>query len=745
MKSLSALSIRVQLMLLAAIFVLPAAGIIVWSGLRSREEKIQEARVETQKLAAAIAATYESRLVAAQQLMIALAKLPAVKARDPAVQLLLRDMVALNPDYKNISIADAAGNVWASATPGRFNIADRRHFQGALATGQLSSGEYVTGRVTLKPTFFFGYPFHDARGEISGVISIGFDLRRFVRLLESSRLPPGSSFSLTDRKGIVVARAIDPKPYVGRPISPALLAAMVNGPDEATNVGPSLTGEHRVQTYRKLRLAGEQTPYLYVRAGIPYAGVIAGANRALARNVALLFSFFLAALAFASVVGKRTIVDRIARLESASHRLAEGDLGVRVGELVRGGELGQLGRSFDRMAEQLARREKALQESERNLLQAQKMETVGRLAGGIAHDFNNQLTAILSNSEHLVQALRGDEAAVAGGIRDAALRSGRLVNQLLAFARKEPSRLVAVDVHRAVDEVVALLSRSIDKRILLRTRLEAAPSLVRGDPDRLHTALLNLALNGRDAMPNGGTITFETRRVKLDAAACTALPFDVSPGPYLEVRVVDTGVGLSEAARAHLFEPFFTTKGAGMGYGLGLAEVYGTVQMHQGAITVESAADRGTTFALLLPTVEGAASEPEPERTQEQPAPTRPLRVLIADDERNVRLSLGLLLRTGGHEVIECADGEQAVRTHKADADGIDVVILDMMMPDMSGKEVLAKIREVTPDVPVIVSSGFSAGSHLEELRSERAVFYLAKPYTTEQLERALAEACNEP
>ncbi|BDG02429.1 cache domain-containing protein [Anaeromyxobacter oryzae] len=743
MKSLSALSIRVQLTLLAAIFVLPAAGIIVWSGLRSREEKIQEARVETQKLAAAIAAAYESRLAAAQQLMTALANLPAVKARDPAVQHLLRDMVALNPDYANISIADAAGDVWASANPGRFNIADRRHFQGALATGRLASGESVTGRVTSRPTFFFGYPFRDARGEIAGVISVGFDLR-FVRLLESSRLPPRSSFSLTDRNGIVVARAIDAEPYVGRPISPALLAAMVDGPDEATNIGPSLTGEYRVQTYRKLRLAGEQTPFLYVRAGIPYAGVIAGANRALARNVALLLSFFLAALAFASVVGKRTIVDRIARLESASHRLAGGDLGVRVGELVRGGELGRLGRSFDRMAEQLARREKALQESERNLLQAQKMETVGRLAGGIAHDFNNQLTAILSNSEHLARALPGDEGAIAGDIRDAALRSARLVNQLLAFARKGPSRVVAVDLHRTVDEVVGLLSRSIDKRIQLRTRLEAAPALVRGDPDRLHTALVNLALNARDAMPDGGTITFETRRVELDAAACAAVPFDVSPGPYLEVRVVDTGIGLSEEVRAHLFEPFFTTKGVGMGSVLGLAEVYGTVKTHQGAITVESAADRGTSFALLLPAVDGVSPEPRSERTQGRPTPTYPLRVLIADDEQNVRISLGLLLRTGGHEVIECANGAQAVRTHKADARRIDVVILDMMMPDMSGREVLAKIREVTPDVPVIVSSGFSKGPDVEALRGESAVFYLAKPYTTEQLERALAKACNE-
>jgi signal transduction histidine kinase/CheY-like chemotaxis protein len=742
MKSPLELSIRTQLILLAVIFALPAAGIIVRSGLQSREERIQEAGVETQKLAAAIAGAYESRLAAAQQLAMALARLPAVKARDPGVQQLLRDMVELNPDYSNISIADAAGNVWASATPARFNIADRRHFQGAFATGRLSSGEFVTGRITSRPTFFFGYPCRDARGEFAGVISVGFELRAFDRLLESSRLPPGSSFSLIDHRGIVVARAIDPEHNVGRPISPALFAAMNDGPDEGTNIGPSLTGDQRVQTYRKLWLPGEQTPYLYVRAGIPYAGVIAGANRALARNVAMLLSFFLVAAAFASVVGKRTIVDRIARLESASRRLANGELGVRVGELVRGGELGQLGRSFDRMAEQLALREKALQESERNLLQAQKMETVGRLAGGVAHDFNNQLTAILSNTEYLASILRTDAAVVVAEIRDAALRSARLVKQLLAFARKEPSRLIAVDLHRIVDEVVALLSRSIDKRIALQARLEAAPSLLRGDPDRLHTALLNLALNARDAMPDGGTITFETRRVDLDAAACAALPFDVSPGPHLEVRVVDTGVGLSEAVRAHLFEPFFTTKGAGMGSGLGLAEVYGTVQTHRGAITVESAADRGTTFAVLLPAVAGGTPVAKEERPRDQQAPKRPLRVLLADDERNVRLSLGLLLRTSGHEVIECAGGEQAVGAHRAAPDRIDVVILDMMMPDISGKEVFARMRAVTPEIPVIVSSGFSAGPDLEELRGEPGVFYLGKPYTTEQLDRALADAC---
>jgi signal transduction histidine kinase/ActR/RegA family two-component response regulator len=748
MKASAALSIRAQLALLAAIFVLPAAGIIVWSGLRAREDKLQEAGVETEKLAAAIAGAYESRLAAAQQLMTTLAKLPAVRARDSSVQTMLRDIVALNPEYANISIAAPDGEVWASATMGRFSVADRRHFRGAMATGQLSSGEYVTGRVTARPTFFFGYPFRNGAGAIAGVISVGFDLGAYDRFLESSRLPQGSSFALVDRNGIVVARAIDPGPYVGKPIAPELFASMVGGPDEETNIGTSLTGEQRIQTYRKLRLAGEDSPYLYVRAGIPYRGVIAGANRALARNVMLLLSFFLAALAFASVVAKRTIVDRIALLESASGRLANGDLAVRVGDLVAGGELGHLGQSFDRMAEQLALREKALQESERNLLQAQKMETVGRLAGGVAHDFNNQLTAILSNAEHLGDALDGrEEAGVAHAIRDAALRSARLVKQLLAFARKGPSRLVAVDVHRTIEEVVTLLSHSIDKRIVVGARLEASPSAVRADADRLHTALVNLALNARDAMPDGGTLTFETRRVELDAARCAALPFDLSPGSYLELRVIDTGVGIPEPARAHLFEPFFTTKGVGKGSGLGLAEVYGTMRSHHGAVTVETAAGRGTTFALLFPAapalaVEVAAAGARKDGARAEAPSQRRLRVLLADDERNVRLSLGLLLRTSGHEVVECEGGEHAVATYRQNPQRIDVVILDMMMPDLSGRDVFSRLRSARPDVPVIVSSGFSAGSDLDALRGEPGVFYLAKPYTTDQLDCALADAC---
>jgi CheY-like chemotaxis protein len=195
-------------------------------------------------------------------------------------------------------------------------------------------------------------------------------------------------------------------------------------------------------------------------------------------------------------------------------------------------------------------------------------------------------------------------------------------------------------------------------------------------------------------------------------------------------------------ARAHLFEPFFTTKPVGRGSGLGLAEVYGTVKAHRGAVTVESAPGQGTEVTLLLPASDAALPPDAPEPTGEPlAARSRPIRVLLADDELNVRTSLGILLRTGGHEVIECSGGQEAVEVYEAEASAIDVAIIDMMMPDMKGREVVARLRGGPRALPVIVSSGLSTGPDLDVLRDEPGVFFLPKPYTPEALERTLFEA----
>jgi len=381
--------------------------------------------------------------------------------------------------------------------------------------------------------------------------------------------------------------------------------------------------------------------------------------------------------------------------------------------------------------------------AEERLRQAEKLEAIGRLAGGVAHDFNNQLTGILSGAEVLRQELDGkaDMAGVVESIRDSALRSAQLTRQLLAFARKDTRRAVALDLRRTIEDVAAILRRSIDKRISVVCDLGSRPATVRGDPDRIHAALLNLALNARDAMPEGGTLGFAADTVVLDVARVAALPFDISPGPHVEVRVTDTGTGLSPEARAHLFEPFFTTKGPGRGSGLGLAEVYGTAQAHNGAITVVSEARRGTTVTLWLPAADGAVGR---EPGASAASPHRSLRIMVADDEPNVRRSLGLLLRGFGHAVVECSGGREAVERFAREGREIDVVILDVMMPDLGGKDVFARLRETRPDVPVIVSSGFGAGEADAVLR-EADVHFLQKPYTSEQLARALLTATLQP
>jgi PAS domain S-box-containing protein len=385
---------------------------------------------------------------------------------------------------------------------------------------------------------------------------------------------------------------------------------------------------------------------------------------------------------------------------------------------------------------------------EERLRQSEKLEAIGRLAGGVAHDFNNQLTGILGGAEHLTEELARDPELreVAESIREAALRSARLTRQLLAFSRKEPPRATTVRVQAIVEDVVTLLVRSVDKRIELRTELLASTAVVLGDPDRLHSALLNVAINACDAMPDGGTLTFRTREVVLDAASCAALePFELAPGAHVELCVRDTGAGLSAEARAHLFEPFFTTKPVGKGSGLGLPEVYGTVKAWRGAVRVESTPGGGTAVTLLLPAAHGEPRAAAAPAGTPAPAGTSSLRVLIVDDELNVRRSLGLLLRTAGHHAIECDRGREAIDRYAAQRSAIDLAILDMTMPDMTGRELLAQLRGVNPSLPVIISSGYAEGPDLEAALAEPGVRFLQKPYTTEELDRTLLEALGRP
>jgi len=369
MNRLISMSIGTQILLLTFIVAIPAAGIIVYSGIQMREGAIHDARMETQRLAENIAAEQQNLIAAAQQLITALSQLPDVKRQNASkVQPVLRDILKLNPQYSNIFIIDRSGAVWATAVPHLLhqNVSDRRYFQNALASGQLSSGEYAISRATARPVFNIAAPLRNERGVIIGVICVGFVLDADKQVLRA-KLPTGTSFILLDHKGIVIYRAISPEGYIGTQYDSVLFKQMQDGPDVYTysNI-TTISGDERILTYRKLRLPGEQSPYMYIRAGIPITAVLANANKMMIRNLALFTSFLALAVFFAWFVGKRSIADRITLLENASRNLAGGDLHVRVSDVVVGGELGRLGQTFDSMASQLLLREQALVESERN-------------------------------------------------------------------------------------------------------------------------------------------------------------------------------------------------------------------------------------------------------------------------------------------------------------------------------------------------------------------------------------------
>jgi len=367
---------------------------------------------------------------------------------------------------------------------------------------------------------------------------------------------------------------------------------------------------------------------------------------------------------------------------------------------------------------------------EQRLHQAEKMEAIGRLAGGIAHDFNNQLTAIMGYTDVLGTELEGNPelASCTAAIMTAVRRSADLTSQLLAYSRKGKYVTSPVNLHDLVHEVVSILDRSLDKRIIIRLDLGAPVPRTMGDPTQLGNALLNLALNARDAMPDGGTLTFATRSVVINQQDAAAHQYEIEPGAFVKLTVSDTGTGIDDETQRHLFEPFFTTKEEGRGTGLGLAAVYGTVKSHHGTISIASAVGFGTSVRICLPVTLAVGTDPEtptPSRT----VPIAPLKVMLVDDEEPVREITARLLRHVDCSVAAFGDGFEAIEHYRSHWQSIDLVILDMVMPLMDGKSTYYALRRINPEVRVILASGYSVDGEAQALLDQGVAAFLQKPF----------------
>lgn len=398
---------------------------------------------------------------------------------------------------------------------------------------------------------------------------------------------------------------------------------------------------------------------------------------------------------------------------------------------------------FQGVARDITDRKKAESEKQRLELQlrhSQKMEAIGTLAGGVAHDFNNLLAGILGYASMLKSmGMPGDPVAKAAEvIEKAGQRASQLTQQLLGFARKGKMQNAPVDLHSTVQEVVALLSRTIDKNITIIQKLRAPMAAILGDPGQLQQVILNLAVNARDAMPNGGNLIFETDIMDLDGR--TALRFDEMPaGRYLVLSVSDTGCGIPKELQERVFEPFFTTKEQGKGTGMGLAMVYGIVKNHGGTVTLYSEEQCGTRFQVYLP----LSQEISPAAAASETA--APImgsgRILVVDDEEVVRDMASDLLKALGYDVIAVSDGVEAVEYYKHHGDGIALAVIDMIMPRMGGRECFRELKKMNPDVKAILSTGYSRDGAAQEILDEGMLGFAQKPYRMRQLSEVVASA----
>lgn len=375
---------------------------------------------------------------------------------------------------------------------------------------------------------------------------------------------------------------------------------------------------------------------------------------------------------------------------------------------------------------------------EAQLRHSQKMDAVGQLAGGIAHDFNNMLGGILGAAQ-LLKASGKDwdssELELVEMIDTSAQRAADLTLKLLMFSRKSKNESASMNLHTIIKDAAALLRRSLDKKIKLRIDLKAIVDTVQGNNSQLQNSIMNMCINASHAMPDGGDILISTRNIDIDETYCKVSPFDISPGSFIEIEIRDTGTGIPNEILEKIFDPFFTTKEQGKGTGLGLSTVYGIIKNHNGSITVYSEQGVGTAFHIYLP-LSSETVHKKDEETVTHGTGT----ILLIDDERIIRFTAKAILKELGYDVIMAKNGRAGVELFKKEKPRIDLVILDMIMPIMNGREAFMKMKEIDEHVKIILSSGFSKSEDLAELEKRGLSGFIRKPYRKSELSQIVAK-----
>jgi two-component system cell cycle sensor histidine kinase/response regulator CckA len=718
--------LRARLLLLLGVAVLPAVALLLIGRSAEQQATTRELHTQAMNLARLTGQAHAQRIEVARQLLISLANHPAMRAADAAdCNRLVRALTAqYEGTYATIGRAKTDGVVDCLAfddAPAGMSIADRDYFQRAKATGNFVTGDFMHGKIRRQPTLAFALPLRDPSGVATYVIFANFDLTVLSRELETRTQMAGTTLSLLDRQGTLIARSSDADRFFGVKASGAQLQAMrSNGEMVSTFWGPD--GIQRVFAIAAIRDRRDDI-VAFSTVGVPVSTVTALLDPS-ARREWLTIGLLAVGLFLVAWGGSELLIRRpIAKLVAATQGLASGALDQRTAPVGGARELQVLGAALNQMAGKL-------QERELHLREGQRLEAVGQLAGGIAHDFNNLLTVIIGYADALKDSFPAGSAehAQLAELRAASERAARLTQQLLAFSRRQILLPTPLQLNEVVGDMVSLLRRTTGGDVVIDIALDPTLPLVFADRVQMEQVILNLVLNARDAMPSGGHLKISTRTAGAKATR------------QVELAVSDSGVGMDASTRARIFEPFFTTKGT-RGTGLGLATVYGIVKQSDGDIHCESEPEAGTTFRIQLPAYSQSVITAE-----DTPAP-QPVggdeTLVLVDDDDSVRGLLDLVLRRRGYNVRSTRHPSEALQWM---ADGLrpDLLITDVRMPDMSGPSFARAARQFDPQLRILFMSGDAAPSLARHEHIDRATFE-QKPITPPVLLRAVRARLDEP
>ena len=663
------------------------------------------------------------------QLLTAFASNPIVRSGNPRAcreffeTLIHQDSQA----YANFGLIAVNGDVvCAGITPTRpVNVADRVYFQEAIRTRRLYASNIAVGRITGRLIVTYALPVLEGE-RLLGVVFASMDITSLTNSLARVQLPAGGVIAILDRTGTFAAR------YPVVPGDRNDPIALPIGLDTAL-VRETSGADGLQRLYAAVPVDPERT--MFAAAGLPRASGMHEADSRLTAALGMLIGCSLVVFSVALIGAEYEIRRPIMRLLTAVTRFGQGELDARAAGVGGAGELRELARGFDRMADLLSTRDA-------HMRQSQRLEAVGQLAGGVAHDFNNILTAIIGFSDELREHITsGVGREHLEQVLAAADRAKDLTRQLLAFSRRQVLQPTSLHLNAVIAGFTPLLQRVIGEDITLITKFGPELGHVLADRSQIEQVLMNLVVNARDAMPNGGMLVVETDNVTLSPG--DALPdaigeaAHVPPGDYVRLLVSDSGSGIDAETQSRMFEPFFSTKGH-QGTGLGLAMVYGIVRQSGGHISCWSEMGVGTTFCAMLPRRTAPVEQTVPMPSASQ-ASAGGETVLVVEDEPSVRALAGTVLRHRGYCVVEAGSGDAAIR--QVDGGLVpDLLLCDLVMPGMNGHQVAEALRTRHSRLRVLYMSGYLDHRALSEAAMRGAQF-IQKPFTPDALSRQVRAA----